>query len=624
MPKPKKITIEKVEKDYRRAGRFGKKWRKEALEDVKFCLGEQWEKEIKDKIESQGRPALTLNIIRPNIRLVSGYQRDSKSSIKAYPEGGEDELTSEIVTLLLKNVIKRSKAENMLSEAFETCITARGKSFIEPYVDYTYDLLNGSLQFNVLDGWEVRLDPNSIKYDLSDGRFMTKEKKLTKEEIIELFPDKEKDIENGIGLPLADDEGTKDEDDILEAGEDYPDTEEMDKDLPVEEDEKTYKYLEYFYKKYATRYLAISVKKNIAKFFPTKRRAHRHLVGEEKELRTGDKVIEKKIPEIWKVSSVGKVILDDSLSDGYPNWRGFPLIPLFGWYSAVGKRVLKREDLAYQGIVSGLRDPQMEKNKRRSQSLHIINVIANRGWKAEEGSWVNPEQVKKFGSTPGVTLYYKKGKAEPKELQPGGVPSAHIYFEEKSEEDIKLISGINPDMLSVEDKTTSGRAIALRQAQGLKILKPLFDNLAWTQELLGKYIVSQLSELFTVDKALRVLGGEFLDKHFRRNETDTPEIIAGAAGAMVQQILNDPDLCNYDISIGQGLESPTERYAQYSGLMELAEKGIPIPPQILIEYSDIPESAKKEILAALAEAQTPEPEAGKRTSAKKRRQYARR
>ena len=47
----KKITIETIEKHYRRSGRFMAKWRKEAEEDLRFCLGEQWKAKIKDEIE---------------------------------------------------------------------------------------------------------------------------------------------------------------------------------------------------------------------------------------------------------------------------------------------------------------------------------------------------------------------------------------------------------------------------------------------------------------------------------------------------------------------------------------------------------------------------------------------
>lgn len=640
----KNITIEKITKDYRIASRFDAKWRKEAKEDLEFCLGDQWEKDIKDKIEAEGRPALTLNIIQPLVKLVAGYQRDSRSSIKAYPEGKEDELASEIVTRLVRKVMDKSKMEYVISEAFETAIMARGKAYIEPYIDYTYNLLHGELKFNVLDGWQVKIDPNSVKYDLSDARYVIKEKKLTIDELNELFPDKEKEIEEAKNSKMPDD-GIVDEDKLLETNEDYPFVSQMDNDvLDKEAEEETHNYIEYYYKKYITRYLAIDTERGLAELFDSEKEAKKALLtalnAEQKikqaqltglrkqtkiekitELEDEQKIIKRNIPEIWIACVLGQTILVDRLSDSYPQWKNFPVIPYFAWYYSVAKRVLKRNDLAYQGLASALKDPQREKNKRRSQALHIINSIANSGWLTEEGAWVDPEKVKKFGSTPGVDLVYKKGATKPERMYPSNIPQAHIVFEEKSEEDIKTISGINADMLAMDDKTTSGRAIALRQQVGLRLLKPLFDNLILTQEILGKYIIYNLAEVYTVDKALRVLGGEFIDKSFRRTPNDPPELIQAAAANFVSQILNDNELCDYDISIGEGMESPTERYAQFSTLMEMAEKGIPIPPNVLIEYSDIPEGAKKEIMAMIQQAQAkpaePETATGKNMPKKK-------
>ncbi len=624
----KKVTIETIKKNYRRSRRFDNKWRKQAEEDLRFCLGEQWDKQDKETVEKKGRPALTLNIIQPNIRLITGFQRESRSSIKAYPEGREDELASEIATKLLKNVHKRSHLDMIISEAFETSLMARGKAFIEPYIDYTYDLLNGTMQFNVLDGWNIRIDPNSVKYDLSDARYIIKERKLTEDDMAALFPDKEDLIKEIKNLAFSDNDEIPDEDSILEENEDYPKTQDMDKSRLGEDEEDTFKFIEYFYKKWISHYLAIDVKHNIAQMFPTKKQAEAHLIearqaerpnAEVKSLTRGQKVIERKIPQIWVASIIGQTIVEDKVNDAWPNWKGYPFIPYFAWYYSAAKRVLKKEELAYQGFASSLKDPQMEKNKRRSQALHIVNSMASSGWLSEEDSWVKPKDVKHYGSTPGVNLFYKTGKPKPERIQPAIVPQSHIYFEEKSEEDIKLISGVNADMLSVQDKTTSGRALAIRERIGVRILKPLFDNLSFTQELLGKYMVSQLAELYTVDKAIRVLGGDFIDKSFRKNEEDTPEIIMGAASNFIAALLNDQELTNYDIEIGEGLESPTERLAQFLSMLEMAKEGIPIPPQVLIEHSDMPESAKKATLAAMQTSQSDQEQNNKSLASKKRR-----
>ena len=91
---------------------------KEAREDLRFALGEQWDQADLDILKNQKRPALTFNIIQPLVFLAIGYQRQSRSSIRAFPEGGEDQIKSEIATRLLKKVQQRTKVENKMSQQF--------------------------------------------------------------------------------------------------------------------------------------------------------------------------------------------------------------------------------------------------------------------------------------------------------------------------------------------------------------------------------------------------------------------------------------------------------------------------------------------------------------------------
>ena len=51
-----------------------------------------------------------------------------------------------------------------------------------------------------------------------------------------------------------------------------------------------------------------------------------------------------------------------------------------------------------------------------------------------------------------------------------------------------LFSGINADALAIQDKTTSGRAIALRIKQAVTILSSYFRNFRYTKEMVGTAI----------------------------------------------------------------------------------------------------------------------------------------
>ena len=60
-------------------------WLEKAKIDDKFAHGDQWDEDVKNELEEQGRPALTLNLIRPIIRLLTGIERKSRYDMRAMP-----------------------------------------------------------------------------------------------------------------------------------------------------------------------------------------------------------------------------------------------------------------------------------------------------------------------------------------------------------------------------------------------------------------------------------------------------------------------------------------------------------------------------------------------------------
>jgi hypothetical protein len=61
------------------------------------------------------------------------------------------------------------------------------------------------------------------------------------------------------------------------------------------------------------------------------------------------------------------------------------------------------------------------------------------------------------------------------------------------------------------------------------------------------------------------------------------------------EVLNDTGIGKYDIAVGEVVSSETLKYANYLVLLELASKGIPIPPDVLIDESMISGSSKQKI-----------------------------
>jgi hypothetical protein len=68
----------------------------------------------------------------------------------------------------------------------------------------------------------------------------------------------------------------------------------------------------------------------------------------------------------------------------------------------------------------------------------------------------------------------------------------------------------------------------------------------------------------------------------------------------INNVLNNSEINKYDIAIGDGPFSETIRNANFTDLKELAQQGVPIPPQTLIEMSMIPQDQKGKIMKQLA------------------------
>ena len=68
----------------------------------------------------------------------------------------------------------------------------------------------------------------------------------------------------------------------------------------------------------------------------------------------------------------------------------------------------------------------------------------------------------------------------------------------------------------------------------------------------------------------------------------------------INNILNNAELNKYDVAVGEGPFSETIRMANFMDIKELAQQGVPIPPQTLIELSMIDQDQKGKILKQLA------------------------
>lgn len=652
------LTIDRAFSDFRGAYQAKSKLVERELEDHRFALGEQWSSEDLGKLKEAGIKPVTDNRIAPNIFLLTGLERQNRAEPKAFPIGEEDGVKAEIATLLFKDALRKSDYGYESSDQFKDGITC-GEKHLELYLDNTDSLLNGRPCWHQVDGASLFPDPLFRKYDLSDASYVYKLKlDVSKDDLISLFPDAEDDIEKL-------ESGKLDVKMLLKSGvhvqkRDYPkDGQTTGLHYRDEKAEgKCFDLIERYYYKFVKKvfigdletgemteqvdletakkvvadYIA-SIDSDIALYLDAEAKAKEQaqLTGQQVPLPPAPperdperyRVIQRNIKEIWCFAFVPG--MDKPLADArawfYPKWKKYPFVPFFARFSTAPLTGDDRH-LLIQGVVHGVKGAQEKHNKAEMLMLRHLNSSAHSGWLSEEDVWVDPDMVKKFGTAAGVNLEYRAGRQMPQRIQPAPLSQAHAQMAVESAESIKAQLGINADLLAAnEGGGDSGRAIALRQKQGLLMVQELYDNLTRSRIIAGRFLLSQLGEIYDTETAMKILGDAYLKKTFPapmkldpNNPEAEPQPIKDKFGKpmiydkelaelAIAEVLQG-DLGEYDVNVGESVASDTQRVANAAELAEF-DKTHPglIPPDVIIKNSQLPETAKKDILEAIARAQ---------------------
>lgn len=601
-------------------------------EDFEFTQGQQWDEQDVNMLRKAGVKALTINKIKPIIKLITGIERQSRSDFKAFPEGNEDSLTAEVVTRLLKNKSKTCRINDKLSTQFKNgCIG--GACFIEPYLDYSFNLINGDIKFSSVSALNVFFDPDAKEYDLSDSKSMIKlTTDISKEDLIALFPDKKKLIDT-IGTAKIDIDTLKVIDDTVESNK-YPSLLDGDDYEFLKDDENAFDLLDYYYKAYEPRWFVVSQERGLIKQIDTKEQAI-----ELAQQIPNAQIIEKDVPVIRLANICGQELLKDEIAWFYPAWKSYPLFPFFFEFIDEDLDV----DIRIQGVVRAIKDMQVEFNKRRTQELRHLNSSANSGFEIEEGQLSEDEEskLKNYGSSPGVVIKRKAGSAPLQRITPMPLSQGHAQLAAESAEDLKQASGVNPDLLATDSNSQSGRAILLKQRQGLVMVQEALDNFQMTKRNVGLFIISQFKNIFSIETAMKVLGDSFINENFvvpvnavlnrglekvqagqeptefeqnillKYSQQNPQEMILDESGQLattididgatqlINNVLNDAEVGIYDVSLGEGAYSETVKMSNFLDLKELATQGVPIPPDVLIQTSMLAEEDKKKIMQSM-------------------------
>lgn len=546
-------------------------WREQAREDYEFIAGKQWTDADKRKLAESGRPAITINRIKPLLNLLSGYQRLNRYDIDFLPQTSDDIDLCQVRKGITKYILDRCDYDSNESAVFLDSAIC-GVGWFE--VGYKFDPLVNDGEAVVLreDPFGIYVDPEARKTDYSDARFIIRAKWVNKGDLCSTYPEHMEEIKAATAL--------------YDSAERDKTTVAMEGSEPVWYQRETHKVrlVECWYK----------VKEQETLFYLSDGNVVRQNDIDVNQFMSGNvEGVRKVALDKVKVAVFIENVLLEDIDSPYKHGE-FPFVPMMVYHFGEG-------DIP-AGIVRDLKDPQREINKRRVQQMHILNSSSNGGGWIEEDAMNERQKAefKKHGNNPGHFNEVRvNGLSKIRERQIVNPPVAVLQSEQQATQDLTSISGINEALMGTDIPSgSSGRAIELKQKQAITHLATAFDNLRKSKKRIANLLWGTrgrkgiIPQYYTDDKVYRVEGKngqQFIHVNQQVLQQDP-------LGQVIHRTLNDLSQGEFDVIIADTQASTTQRQAQMWSLVDAVSKlGIPgdMVFDIIIDLSDIPQ--KEEI-----------------------------
>jgi len=582
---------------------------KDSIEEAKIAndyrKGDQWKEKDKKALTDDGRPALVLNHVAPMLDLLSGYARQNRMDWKWFPVEASDNGTADLFNALSKHVAKRTNMEAEEIDVFDEGVMSR--SFFEVVPDFTKNPL-GEVRISHFPSRNVRCLPH-LKKDLSDCDGLFKIKDISLAEAKATYPDLADKFDSlFVAGDLPPDSALKDvapETKLVESPDRYGATvatEMVDlalcRDTVVDIGRKNIRLLEFERKEYRAAHFVLLLAETSAV------EVDASTAAKAETLDPLVKVMDTRATRVRVTFSAGPFVIKD----------GFPARPFKDEFSLVPFYAKKDED-EFWGKVRDVIDPQNEINKRHSQIMDILNKMCAYGYLYDSETFETPDDARKFdasAATPGFRLRVKSTKNPPLKMEGAKLPNEILAMEQTSIQLFHSISNVNTQVLGQAGPSESGVSKQMQMRQAMVGNEFLFDNFVLAKRKVGRLMMGWVKMIYGPDRAARIVIA-----HAAKSAKDEmPVQIGGEAipaqpndeqvnywTEQISTLWSESDIMDYDLEVGEGMLSPTARQAAFAQWLEAAKTGVTVPPELLMDFSDLPEGQKRRYLLLMKKMQ---------------------
>lgn len=490
------------------------------------------------------------NFIQQPINMVTGYQRQHRKSVNYLPIEGSDQQDADDLTKLVTYANSYRGILEKVSKAYELSAIS-GLCLMQPYLDFTDDPINGTLDLKIWAYNEFISDPFWREPDMSDCNVIWTQQYISKGSAKKKFRRSTDLIDTMSGM------GNRN-------GKFYflPENYNLSRnDLLV--------LSTVWYQSSRKKKFIYDRQSGISYDYIDKSEFFQQLMSQGGG--NNFEIIEIEVPT-WKQC----VVLNETLMYQGFNPLGFdecPFIPIF-WNR---DPQIAQYDLRDRSLTRSMRDTQFLLNRRIILNHDISESSINSGWKRKENAIVNEDDLRYAGQGKDIIIKDGYEMTDIDKIIPNAVPASDMELANQLVDFIFRTSGVNQELMGMSDRTEAGITEMLRQGAGLVTLQKYFDQWDFAFKLFGK-IEEKIIRQWSPAKMQRILG-----------KPVSPQFEL--------QIFS-----KFDVLVAEGLNTTIQQQQQFIQMMQLNEMlGGIIPPKFLLQYATI--QGKNEIIEAVEQQQ---------------------
>lgn len=578
------------------------------LENARYYRGDNWSQRDRLAHTSQGFfHAYSIPLIAVKINRILSQQRANRFEAKARGRGQEDELTAEVINMIIKYVDDANQFKWLESEVYQDGLT-KLYGVLKIDIDYLSSPL-GEIKMTKVPFDQFYYDTNAKDYLLEDAVFVGEYKWLPADKAAALYPDFDFQKDGETAPYGALDHAYQTISNSWYSG--MRRTEEKSLEHWLDENNKLVKICEHFEKEYQKRYLVQSPETGDFVACKTRKQAEEFVRmglggGENTSEVQPEKflIIPKTIPLWRRILFTGDTIISNTEHEFSR--------PPYHRYTALF------DDGYCWSLVDLAKDPQ----KAYDRMMSMIDKSTAKNIKGNNYT-VNPDRLHPTEIQDMDALFGRlsSGGSYVKVISPDAIAPINKFNDIRVESSMAaayqqliedLLGGRNYQGLESSSRQTATEIMSLeRNATQTGLLYA--DNLARWKQSVWSYVTELIKVVYTPERTVRVIG-EVATKEVQEALQSAgiykpSSIYAGEVGYLDLSTLGTSLYdCELDIIIDNVESSRTDRDEKFQQIMALNQISIqgygqPLPFELMLKYSKLDPTIKASLAAFQQQAQ---------------------